>query len=127
MAFNPTGPFESNVDVMKAAADEIITIEITQAVRDSVVDGISISQGEYIGLLENELVEHGADLNSVVMDVVARLRDGDYDIITIYSGSKTSSETVEDLTASIAARYPRLDVETIVGGQEHFDYVISVE
>ena len=127
VAFNPTGPFESNVDVMKAAADEIITIEITQAVRDSVVDGISISQGEYIGLLENDLVEHGADLNSVVMDVVARLRDGDYDIITIYSGSKTSSETVEDLTASIAARYPRLDVETIVGGQEHFDYVISVE
>ena len=127
VAFNPTGTFDSNVDVMTAAADEITTIEISQAVRDSVVDGISISQGEYIGLLENDIVEHGTELNSVVMDVIARLRDGDYDIITIYSGRNTSSEMVEDLTALIAARYPRLDVETIVGGQEHIDYVISVE
>ena len=127
VAFNPTDTFESNVGVMTSAAEEITTVEITQAVRDSVVEGLSISQGEYIGLLDTEIVEHGTEPNSVVMRVLERVRDRDYDIITVYVGSKTSSETLEALTAGIAARHPHLDIETIAGGQEYFDYVISVE
>ena len=56
LAFNPETPWQENVDVMTAVLSEVASVEVTTAVRDVKMNGIAITIGQYIGLLDGRLV-----------------------------------------------------------------------
>ena len=45
-----------NLASMDLASASIETLEITQAVRDSIVDGQSVSEGQFMAILDGSLV-----------------------------------------------------------------------
>ena len=47
---------DDNVDAMTGALDGVTSVEITRAVRDVELNGVRISAGQVIGLIDNELV-----------------------------------------------------------------------
>ena len=56
LAYNPLSTLEDNLAAMEEVLPTVTTIEITQAVRDTSVDGVPVSLGDYIALLEDQLV-----------------------------------------------------------------------
>jgi dihydroxyacetone kinase-like predicted kinase len=48
-------------------------------------------------------------------------------MISIYYGADVSEEDAEKLTAEIEELYPDVDVDTHLGGQPIYYYVIAVE
>ena len=74
-----------------------------------------------------KLVAGDGDANALVLRLLERLAGRNLEVATIYVGRDASQSMVERLTADIARRYPELDVETVPGGQELYDYIISVE
>ena len=127
VAFNATTSADVNERAMQAAADDITTLEITRAVRDATIGGLTIRQGEYLGLQDDELVTTGQDPNGLVTRMFQGLADDEPELATIYFGSQVASETVAQLGDDLEATFPDLEVEVISGGQELYDYVISVE
>ena len=127
VGFMATADADVNEVTMQAAADDITTLEITQAVRDATINGLEIAQGNYLGLQDDELVTTGEDPNNLVKLMLQGLADDEPELVTIYFGSQVASETVEQLSEDIEASFPGLDVEVMSGGQELYDYVISVE
>lgn len=127
VAFNATAAADVNERMMESAAGDITTLEITQAVRDATIGGLTIKQGDYLGLQDDDLVTTGQAPNDLVKQMLEGLADDEPELATIYYGSQVSADTVEQLSDELQAGFPDLEVEVIAGGQELYDYVISIE
>jgi DAK2 domain fusion protein YloV len=127
LAFNLNLDAADNAARMSAAAEQVVTIEITQAVRKISYNGLRVESGAVIGLLDGNLVSTGEDSNIVALEVLARLNIDDFEIITIYYGSSEEPERASGLAQLIETSYPNLEVELYSGGQPHYTYIISAE
>lgn len=127
LAFNYQGDLDGNVEAMTASSQQVQTIEVTRAVRAAQVNGLAIEEGQFIGLLNDDLQTVASDATGVVRQLLERIGAEDYEIVTVYHGQDVSPEEAEEMAASIRAAYPHLEIEVISGGQPHYHYVISAE
>jgi fatty acid kinase len=127
ISFNYQADLEDNLRAMTAAMQQMHTAEITTAVRDAAVDGITVRSGQTIGLLNGDLVTADDQRELVIDDLLGRMELGDREIVTIYYGSTTARADAELLADRIRERYADLEVEVQAGGQPLYDYIISAE
>ena len=127
LAFNSQLSAEQNLQAMQDAVAEVVSIEITQAVRDTTVDGIAVSEGDYMGLVDGDLsvVEDSAE--SALLASVDGVDLTDDHIVTIYWGLDTDQERTEALAGSLEEKVPGIQVDLVYGGQPHYPYFVSVE
>jgi fatty acid kinase len=109
------------------AIGQIHTGEVTTAVRDAAIDGISVRAGQTIGLLDGDLVTAADDHNAVIEDLLGRMELGEREIVTIYYGEALSRADAEALAEHIQQRFTEVEVEVQDGGQPLYDYIISAE
>lgn len=127
LAFNYQSDLKTNADLMERAAAQIQTIEITNAIRSVQISGLKVQEGQFIGLLNGELVEANDNLQEVTQAVLQRIDMQRYEVITIYWGDAVTQEQAEQLASWIAARYPDKEVDLVEGKQPYYHYIISVE
>jgi len=127
LAFNYQADLETNAQAMDRARKQVQTLELTFAVRPAQVNGLQVSEGQVIGLLDGEIVAAGDDLAMVALEMLQQISTQDEEIVTLYAGQGVSSDQVEALACQIRERYPEQEVELVEGGQSHYPYIISVE
>lgn len=127
LAFNYQADLDANARIMAAALDDVHTGEVTVAVRSVTLDGMSVQEGEVIGLLNGKLVAAGAQLDEVVLRLIERMSADELEIITLYYGEGVTRGEADKLAAAINELYPDLEVETLDGGQPHYPYILSGE
>jgi hypothetical protein len=127
LALNYQADIETNAERMAHAASEIQTVEMTRAVRSTQVNGVEVTEGDVIGLLNDQLVAAGQDYTTVAMDVLDQVSADDYEIATIYFGQDATQEEANALADQITEKYPNLEVEVLDGGQAHYRYILSLE
>ncbi len=127
LAFSPQSELKSNADLMERAAGQVQTIEVTNAVRTVQIKGLQVHEGQYIALLNGDLVEAGDDLRQVTEAILNRINIANYEIITVYWGDSVTREQAEQLAAWIAHHNPGKEVELVDGKQPHYQYIISAE
>jgi hypothetical protein len=127
LSLNYQSDLEANAERMLAAAQQVQTVEITRAVRDTTLSGFQIKSGDVMGLLNDELVSVGQDYDAVTLDVLAKVETGSHEVITIYFGQECLPARAGALADKIEALYPELEVEVHDGGQPFYHYIISLE
>ncbi len=127
LVFNPEGPWQENVDAMAAALSEVASVEVTRAVRGANIDGVAVTEGQYIGLLEGLLVTAEDSPEKALMSALDRAGLNAGAIVTIYLGSDISVSDAGPVAAELTSRYPGIQVDLIDGGQPHHQYLASVE
>ncbi len=127
MAYNFEAGLEANVASMNASLARVRTLEIATAVRDANVDGIEITAGQYIALLDDRMVGTGPDLEVVTVDALRQAGTDNAELITVYHGEPSTAEAAASLTEQLSSLFPESSVETVAGGQPHYHYIISVE
>jgi hypothetical protein len=127
LSFNYQTDLKTNAELMERAAAQIQTIEITSAVRSVQINGMHIHEGQFIGLLNGELVEASNDLQQTAQAMLQKVNMSWYEIITVYWGADITEPQAEELTAWIKAHYPDKEVELVEGKQPFYQYIISVE
>jgi uncharacterized protein len=127
LAFNFEADFQTNCHKMEQASKHVQTAEITQAVRTVQIDGINVTEGDIIGLVNNRLVTAGTDKQTVVRDTLARMNVGQYEIVTLYSGDGVASASASAMAQRIKEWFPKQEIEVVHGGQPYYDYIISAE
>ncbi len=127
LAFNPEAPWQENVDAMTAVLSEIVSVEVTAAVRDVELNGVAITVGQYIGLLDGQLVT-AQDTSEWALRSTLELAGLNSDaIVTIYYGAGRSGSDVRQLSSELEGEFPGIQVDLIEGGQLHHQYLASVE
>ena len=127
VAFQPEAEAEVNAQRMTEAAERVKTATVTFAVRDSENNGVTIHQGDYIGLHNGKIEYSGPDLNTVVTEMMQATVTDEDELITVYYGEDVKEEDAQRLAEGIAEQYPGCDVECLCGGQPLYYYLISVE
>ena len=128
IALEPDKDAAYNAEVMGEAAAAVKSAEVTRAVRDTVLHGESIAEGQVLGILEGDIVVHCDDMNTAVFSLLEKMADADENsVISVYYGEGVSDETAEELSSLIEEKYEDFDVEVLKGGQPVYDYIISVE
>ncbi len=127
LAFNYQADLDTNVELMTEALHNIQAAEVTRAVRSVKINGLQVEEGQYIGLLNGDLVCAGATLTDVVLDLLEKMGAEDLEIITLYYGEGVTAEDARGLADLIAHRYPDQEIEVVEGGQPHYPYIISGE
>ena len=127
LAYNPTATLEENLAAMAEALPTVTTIEITQAVRDTSVDGVAVGLGDYIALLDDKLVLTASSAESALEQAVAMAGVDSGSILTIYRGSDAEPQAAETCVEALESSTPGLQVEQLYGGQPHYHYLASIE
>jgi DAK2 domain fusion protein YloV len=127
LAFNYDADFATNCQAMESVYGQVQTAEITRAVRSVQIDGVSVAEGDTIGLINGRLVTAGADLDVVTDDTLARMQVERYEIVTVYFGAEVTRTEAETMAQRIKERYPQQEIEIVEGGQPFYAYIISAE
>jgi dihydroxyacetone kinase-like predicted kinase len=127
LTFNYQAGLETNAQRMLRAAQQVQTVEITRAARDTNLNGFQIRPGDVMGLFNDELVSVGQTDDEVALDVLAKVNASAHELITVYFGQDSSAERATALADKIRANYPHLELEIHEGGQPYYTYIISLE
>jgi len=128
LAFNYQADVESNTEIMEDALEDVLTGEVTKAVRSVSLDGVDVQEGQIIGLLNGKLVTAGSEVNAVVLSLIRSMNDEEeLEIITLYYGEGVAGEEAEALAGQIEELYPDFEIEAINGGQPHYPFILSGE
>lgn len=127
LEFNPEADLAENQANMEGNLDMVKSGEVTNAVRDTTIDGQTIKKDDFMGIVDGKIVNTAADVKTAAIEMVKQMLDEDSEIVTILYGVDGDKETAEDIKEAILAVDDELDVQIYDGGQPVYPYLISVE
>ena len=124
--FDTSMKLDDIVGQMKDAMQEVVTAEITYAVRDTLMNGIDVKKGDYIGIVGKKILT--ADKNScdAVMNTLESLGFGDYVACIVVCGKSSSEDSTQEIERRIGQLYPNQEVYIVDGGQAVYDYILII-
>ena len=125
--FVPDMSAEENEEAMMDAIQYVKTGQVTYAVRDTRIDDKEIHKDDIMGIGDSGILAVGTDIAGTTKDMLAELVDEDSELISVYYGEDVSEEDAMQLTEELEGLYPNVDIDTHMGGQPIYYYVISVE
>lgn len=127
LAFQENDNESSNTVRMTKASERVVTGQVTQAVRDTNMDGIEIKDGHYIGIKDKTIVASTPSLEETCRRLTAELLGSDSDMITVLTGEGADHESTRLLSDWLSQQYPDVEVEVHEGGQPLYPYLFAVE
>lgn len=127
VAFDPSQTTEDNTTGMTEAMTYVKTGQVTYAVRDTSIDGISIKIGDIMGIGDDGIKAVSSDIYETTMKLIEDLVDDDSELICLYYGDDVQEDDANALFDALEKKYKNCDVELHYGGQPIYYYLISVE
>ena len=127
MRLTPDGdPEELKAEFTDALAS-VHTIQVTYAARDSEFDGHTIKAGEYLTLMDGQLVGSFADTDALVSGLEPAISGLQPEFVTVYYGQDVAEADAESFSDALGANLGDAETSLIRGGQPVYYYMISVE
>ncbi|WP_337193877.1 DAK2 domain-containing protein [Pontibacillus yanchengensis] len=128
LAFNPEAEISQNQSSMKDAAKAVKTGQLTYAVRDTQIDGMTIEEGNFMGILEGKISSTHADKLECAQQLLKDMIDEEEDeILTILQGEDATQQEVEALETFLEETFEDLEIEIHNGNQPIYSFIFSVE
>jgi DAK2 domain fusion protein YloV len=128
MAYDPEADAPTNTTAMRVATAEVVSGEITQAVRASQTDPGAVAEGDWIGIVRGDgIVAVAADLLGATTALLDRLISDRSELVTVLTGLDADDATTAAIEEWVAEHHPTVDVEVHDGGQPLYPYLFGVE
>ncbi|WP_130860024.1 MULTISPECIES: DAK2 domain-containing protein [Gracilibacillus] len=128
LAYNPELALSDNKEAMSEACQHVKTGQVTYAVRDTQIDGITIEKGHYMGLADGSIKVSNADKRQVIETLLSDMIDEDEDeIVTVIRGEDTTEDEAEEIVTFVENHFSDIEVELHDGGQAVYPYIFSIE
>jgi len=126
VAFDPEADRESNEAAMEEARSAVVTLSITEAVRDAEAEGLQVQKGQFIGLVNNKLRYADDSLDGCLRFLAGEIEGRE--LITVYCGEGATEEETEALVNMLQEMLGE-DAEILAtpGSQPIYRYIISAE
>ncbi|MBO7170297.1 MAG: DAK2 domain-containing protein [Clostridia bacterium] len=113
---------------MMDAASAVTSLEIGCAVRDAVIGGVEVKEGEYIGIVDGALLVSETTETEALLAAVSKVEDvEDKELLTLFVGEGVTEEERMKMVESLEEAFPELEVSAFVGGQKVYRYLVSLE
>ena len=127
LAFNSEQDLERNAAEMERAMESVRSGEVCRAIRSVQLDGVSVKDGQLIGLLERRLAVAGDDPTEVLLALLRAADLANGDLVTLYWGSPMTEGEAKETLRRAEAAFPNVEVELVAGGQPHYHFIVSID
>lgn len=127
LEFNPEASLQDNQQAMESVLDTVKSGQLTTAVRDTSINGLTIKKGQYIGIVDGKIVANADQLDTAAQEMVKQMLDEDSSVVTILYGSDGDKKFADQLSKQITQMDDELDIQIYEGGQPVYPYLIAVE
>ena len=112
----------------REAIRNVISGEITIANRSTKLNGVSISKGDHLCIVDGKIVYSTKKKNEAIVKLLNQIPDiKDKAVLTIFYGKGLTEEEKNKNLKEIKDKYPNLEVGGINGGQAVYKYLIAIE
>lgn len=118
---------QENFYNMTNSLDEVTSLQLTYAIRDTKNGELDIKEGDYIGLESGKITVKGNDIEQTFMNLVKKSLKDDHSLLSIYFGEDIKEDEANELAEKLENIYPDLDIEVFFGGQPLYYYIGSLE
>ena len=119
---------EDVIAEMTCYLPNVTTGYVTTATRDAVINGITITKNDYIGLTDDSILSDSNDKVEAALSLLYSLHDiDDKQVITVFCGKDVTDEESALLRNTLLSRYPLLEVGLIDGSQEIYSFIFAIE
>jgi hypothetical protein len=127
LAFNESVDLETNKANMTAELENVVSGQITNAVRDTVIDGLAITKDDFMGIVDGKILTADKDRKTATIETLKKMITDDSEIVTIIFGEESDENESNEIAAAIESEYDFLEVEVQEGNQPVYSYLLSVE
>lgn len=105
----------------------VITGLVSQAVRDTEQDGLSVHKDDYIGFAGDRILNCSESRNSALIGLASKLDAASYDIIMVVCGESVSTDESDEIYSILTDTCKPAEVIIIDGRQPVYDYILILE
>jgi DAK2 domain fusion protein YloV len=127
ICFDPEAGLDENVTAMSEKSTQVVTGEITYAVRGCKLGDLDIRQGDIIGLIDGEIATFGDTPERVVEETLRKIPAIHGGLVSLYYGSDISAAAAQELLTRLETQFSDTEFELYYGGQPLYYYLFSVE
>lgn len=127
LVFHPEVSIAENKQAMTENKSEVKTGQVTYAVRDTNINGITIKKGNFMGIADGAIKASHADRMEAVHLLLENLITDDDEILTILHGEEVEESEVDELVTFVEHTYKNIELEVYNGNQPIYSYILSVE
>ncbi len=127
LCFNEEMDADEIFEEMKASLHNVKSGEVTFAIRDTELNGISIKKDEFMGIFEKDIVVSNPDKFAALYALLEEMVDEDSSLITIFCGEDIKEADIEKIQSHLEEKYDELDIDIRQGNQPVYSFIIGVE
>jgi uncharacterized protein len=127
LAFNPSAQLDENEKAMTDALQNVKTGQVTYAVRDTSIDGLEISKGDFMGIADGKIVVKNQNKVEAAKNLLLEMVGEDDEILTILQGEDVTDEELDELVFFIEEQFEDVEIETHKGNQPLYSFIFSIE
>jgi len=116
------------IDDMQQAMQRVTAGYVSPSIRDAEINGIKISKGDTIGIIEKEIVVSESDkMNAAYSIAVQLLENFGKFMLSVFCGKDTTEDEKQKLRQQLSEKCPSAEVYFIDGGQDIYPYIFVAE
>ena len=127
LAFNDQVGLAQNQAAMTEMLTSVVSGSLTHAIRDTAIDGITIKEGDFLGMIDGKIVVSKTDALEVAFETLKQMMDEETEIVTIIIGEEGTQEQAEQMETALLAMNEELEVEIHHGDQPVYPYLFAAE
>ena len=124
---------DENIDInqqlenMISGIKSVHTFGVTMAVKDSSYNGIKIQRGEFISVLDGNIIYTSKEKKLAVEEGLKLISDiQDKEIIILFKGKNLDDDEADDIVRVLEENYPNAQVGRIDGDQDTYGVLIGI-
>lgn len=127
LGYNPEASLDDNAEAMTSELAYVKSGQVTTSVRDTKIGDLAIKEGDYMGIVDGDIIGSQADRQAQTLATVEAMLDEDSEIVTLFFGEGVDQAEADALAEDLEAKHPDLEFEVHEGKQPVYAYLISVE
>lgn len=127
LAFNPTVSLEENKINMEEATEHVKTGQVTHSVRDTVIDGLELKTGDFMGIADGSIKVKSSEKQEAAIQLLKEMMDEDSEILTILVGEEATDEEVDQVVQFAEEHFEDVEIEVHQGNQPLYPFIFSIE
>jgi hypothetical protein len=127
VSFVDSEDVNESLSAMNDAIEFVHSGQITTAVRDTVLDGREIKEGDILCLYDGEIALVCEELHDSAKQLADYMLSHGGDVVSVYFGEGVSEEQANGLADYITGKHKGCEVEVYNGQQPLYNYILSVE
>jgi DAK2 domain fusion protein YloV len=127
LSLDRDGDLQEIAEEMVASSTSVTSAEIAIATRDADLNGVSVEEGETIGVCEGRLCVSSTEFEEVLTHVLKEMDVANRELVSLYYGQEVSESEAKEMASKIEHFYPGIEVEVLCGNQAIYQFILGAE